>query len=263
MRFSALLPLLVLTLLPLHAQDSEGSDEVLTLSPFEITSDDGGYATSATLAGSRMNSALIDPNAPAASNVPVSITRRADAVAVQFVLSHNGDKQEIRNRELYASVDLIEKEIAKTPGLRAEQREVRFAGGNRKVFSSLRGGSPVSFASIIIFAELPPGVRVADQVKKIRDLLMGVKLPGQTKAADGSVGLYVKNPSQYRQEILARIFGDFEILKKQFGGEFEIMPTGLNQKVRTRVSGEGELELWIDYSFSFTSIRALTHPESK
>jgi hypothetical protein len=263
MRFSALLPLLVLPLLPLHAQDSDGSDEVIALSPFEINSDDSGYSTSATLAGSRMNSNLIDPNSPVAATVPVSINRRADAVAVQFVLSHNGDKQEVRNRELYASVELIEKEIAKTPGLRAEQREVRFAGGNRKVFSSMRGGSPVSFASLIIFAELPPGVRVADQVKKIRDLLMGVKLPGQTKAADGSVGLYVKNPNQYRGEILAKIFEDFDILKKQFGGEFEIMPSGLNQKVRSRVSGEGEVELWIDYSFTFYSIRALSHPATK
>lgn len=263
MRLLASLPLLVLPLLPLHAQDSEGSEEVISLSPFEISSDEGSYATSATLAGSRMNSSLIDPNAPAATHIPVSITRRADAVAIQLVLSHNGDKQEVRNRELYASVDLIEKEIARTPGLRAEQREVRFAGGNRKVFSSMRGGSPVSFASIIIFADLPAGVRVADQVKKIRDLLMGLKLPGQTKATDGSVGLYMKNPNQYRREILAKVFEDFEILKKQFGGEFEIMPSGLNQKVRTRVSGEGEVELWIDYSFSFTSIRALSHPACK
>ncbi len=73
----------------------------------------------------------------------------------------------------------------------------------------------------------------------------------------------MKNPNQYRREILSKVFEDFEILKKQFGGEFEIMPSGLNQKVRTRVSGEGEVELWIDYSFSFTSIRALSHPACK
>ena len=86
---------------------------------------------------------------------------------------------------------------------------------------------------------------------------------GQSKAADGSVGLYVKNPDQYRREILQKVFDDFEVLKKAFGTDFEIMPNGLNQKVRSRVSGEGEVELWIDYSFTFNSIRGLTHPAPK
>ena len=259
MRYLTILLLLAVPSLNLHAQDSDGADEVIELSPFSV-SDDNSYTNSTTLAGTRMNSRIIDPSAQAQANVPVSITRRADAVAVQFVLSHAGDKQEVRNRELYTSVELIEKEVAKISGLRAEQQEVRFAGGNKKMFSSIRGGSPVSFASIIIFAELPAGVRVVDQVKKIRDVLMAIKLAGQTKAADGSVGLYVKSPEQYRREILGKIFEDFEFMKKQFGAEFELAPSGLTQKVRTRVSGEGEVELWIDYSFTFYSIRALMHP---
>jgi len=262
MRYLTILALLVVPSFSLHAQDSEGSDEVIELSPFSVA-DDSGYSNASTLAGTRMNSRIIDPSASNQANVPVTITRRADAVAVQFVLSHTGDKQEVRNRELYTSVELIEKEVAKVQGFRAEQQEVRFAGGNKKVFSSLRGGSPISFASIIIFAELPSGVRVVDQVKKIRDLLMAVKLVGQTKAADGSVGLYVKNPEQYRREILTKVFEDFEFLKKQFGSEFEISPIGLNQKVKSRVSGEGEVELWVDYGFNFTSIRALTHPSGQ
>lgn len=259
MRKLTLLALLLVPCFPALSEESYDSDEVVELSPFTVA-DDLGYASSVTLAGTRMNSRIIDPGALSHVNVPISITRRAEAVAVQFVLSHAGEKQELRNKELYASVEMIEKEIAKIPGLRAEQREVRFAGGNKKVFSSIRGGSPVSFASIIVFAELPSGIRVVDQVKKIRDVLMATKLVGQTRAADGSVGLYIKNPEQYRREILTKIFEDFEFLKKQFGAEFEIIPSGLNQKVRTRVCGEGELELWIDYSFSFTSIRALMNP---
>ena len=246
------------------AQDSAGSDEMIELSPFTVSNDaDAGYKAASALAGSRMSSQILDPHTNSFVGAPITIIRRADAVAVQFVLSHAGDKQDIRNKELYSSVEAIEQEIRKVPGLRVEQREVKFAGGDKKVFSSMRGGSPVSFASLVIFADLPLEVRVVDRVKQIRDILSATKLAGQTKAADGSVGLYVKNPDQYRREILQKVVDDFEILKKAFGTEFEIMPNGLNQKVRSRVSGEGEVELWIDYSFTFYSIRALTNPPAK
>jgi len=259
-----LLLILSATSLTAGAQDSSASDEFIELSPFTISADsDSGYRASSTLAGTRMNSKIVDPRSNIDVNAPISIVRRADAVAVQFVLSHTGDKQDVRNKELYASVEAIESEITKTPGLRIEQREVRFSGGDKKVFSSIRGGSPVSFASLIIFADLPPDIRVVDKVKQIRDILNTAKLAGQTKAADGSVGLYVKNPDQYRRDIMQKIFDDFEFMKKGFGTDFEIAPNGLNQKVRCRVAGEGEVELWIDYSFNFYSIRALTHPAQK
>lgn len=246
------------------AQDSSAPDEFIELSPFTVSGDsESGYRATSTLAGTRMNSQIVDPRADTSVNAPVSIIRRADAVAVQFVLSHAGDKQDIRNKELYASVESIEKEINVTSGLRMEQREVRFSGGDKKVFSSLRGGSPVSFASLIIFADLPSDIRVVDKVKQIRDLLSAAKLVGQTKIADGSVGLYVKNPDQYRRDIMQKIFDDFEFMKKGFGADFEIAPNGLNQKVKCRVAGEGEVELWIEYGFNFYSIRALTHPAQK
>jgi len=264
MRYLSTIVLLVSATVCSFAQDSAGSDEMIELSPFTVSNDaETGYRTASALAASRMNSQIIDPRSNSFVGAPITIIRRADAVAVQFVLSHAGDKQDIRNKELFSSVEAIEQEIRKVPGLRMEQREVKFAGGDKKVFSSMRGGSPVSFASLVIFADLPLEVRVVDRVKQIRDILSATKLVGQSKAADGSVGLYVKNPDQYRREILQKVFDDFEVLKKAFGTDFEIMPNGLNQKVRSRVSGEGEVELWIDYSFTFNSIRGLTHPAPK
>lgn len=242
--------------------DDPNSEELIELSPFVVSSEtEAGYQASSTLAGTRVSTQIVDPrsaNVPA--TVPVSIFKRADAVAIQFVLSHSGDKQELRNKELYASVESIAEQMQKAEGMRMEQREVRFAGGDRKLFSVSRGNSKVSFASIVIFASLPAGMRVVDRVKQVRDILDRARLVGQTKAADGSVGLYIKSPEQYRREILQKIFEDLEFVKKELGPEFEVRPSGLNQRVHVRISAEAELELWIDYSFAIYSKLELANP---
>jgi hypothetical protein len=250
---------------PTFAQsDDSGSEEFIILSPFVVSSgSDSDYRTADSLAGARLSTPLIDPaSANAAPSVPISIFKRAESVAIQFVLSHAGDKQEVRNRELYASIEALESAVSKNPGLRLEQREVRFSGANRKLFSTTRGNTAVSFASIVIFAELSAEARIADRVKQVRDVLQATQLAGQTKTADGSVGLHVRHPEQYRGEILTRIFADFQTLKEGLGTDFEILPSGLNQRVRTRLASEEEIELWIDYSFSIRSVRELARPVS-
>lgn len=260
MRILTVVPLALLSACLACAQDYDtGAEDVIELSPFEISSvPDSGYRAASAIAGARVATPLVDPRSAAVQPpVAVSIVKRVDAVAVQFVLSHNADRQELRNQELYASVEAIRAAIEKTRGLRMEQREVRFAGGDRKLFSVSRGGSTHSFVSILVLADLPENTRLADRVKDVRDVLSATKLVGQTKYSDGSVGLYLKNPDQYRREILDKIFEDFAYMRKGFGPEFEIIPSGLTQKVRMRVASETEVELWIDYSFSFASVRAI------
>jgi hypothetical protein len=249
-------------LAPAFAQEETGAEEFIVLSPFEVSpSKDNGYYAASALAGARLATPLVDPaSANTPPSVPVSIFKRAESVAIQFVLSHAGDKQEVRNRELYDSVARLQTTVAEVPGLRLEQREVRFASGNRKLFSTSSGNTTVSFASLVIFAELTPELRIADRVKQVRDLLQGTKLVGATKAADGSVGLFVRHVEHYRGEILEKIFADFATLRKGLGDEFEIRPSGLNQRVRARIASETEIELWIDYSFTIHSVRELTRP---
>jgi hypothetical protein len=239
------------------------SEDLIVLSPFEVnTSEDVGYTAASALAAARMATGLVDPNAAARTpNVPITITKRAEALAVSFALTNLGDKQERRNAELYASVESLRATVAKTPGLRFEHREVRFASGNRSKLSIGRNGATSSYAAVIIFADLPPGTDVVKTVKLIRDTVQQAALQGQTKIIDGVVGLYLKNPAKYRREILDRIFEDIDALKKSLGSEFEVLPSGLNQPVRARICSETDVELWLDYSFSIRSIRDLTQPK--
>ena len=243
--------------------DETGGEEMVVLSPFVVSGEsDSGYSAMSSLAGSRTSTPVLDPrSADYTATVPVTIVKRADAVAIQFLLSDAADKQEVRNQELYATVQVIQKNIAKTPGLRLEQREVRFAGGNRKLLSFGKDGAQRSYVSLVVFAELSPEIRIVERVKQVRDLLSGTKLPGEVKLLDGNVGLYLKQTPGYRREILQKIFEDLEFVKKGLGAEFEVRPSGLNQQVRSRVCSESEIELWIDYSFVIGSVRELTNPK--
>jgi len=257
---------LVLSLLPFLALAVRGqeldpeSEDVIVLSPFMVMSDgDVGYSAASALAGARMATNLVDPNAAGrVPNVPVTITKRAEAVAVSFALVNTGDKQDKRNGELYGSVESLRTEIARVPGLRFEHREVRFASGNRSKVSFSRSGATTSYASVLILADLPQGVDVVALVKTIRDTVQKATLQGQTKIVDGVVGMYLKDTQKYRREILDAIFSDIEALKKSLGPDFEVLVSGLNQAVRSRICSETDVELWIDYSFAIRSIREMT-----
>src|SRR5687768_13809021 len=115
----------------LSAQSSSsgsGSEDIIELSPFTVSnSSEPGYKAAAGYASMQVASPLVDPRtAGTTPNAPVTLLKRADAVAVQFVLSHSGDKQEVRNQELYGNVGAIEAAMKQVAGTRVEQREVRF-----------------------------------------------------------------------------------------------------------------------------------------
>ncbi len=236
-----------------RAQD-EPQEESIELSKFSVSTDyDAGYVS-----GSASRTRVINSDNSPVPNVPITIVKRAESVAVQFVLRNDQDKADVRNAELFDTLTQLET-AAKAAGLVIEQREVRLTGGERKTLSFSRGGT-TSFLNIVIIAKLEPDARVADVVKKVRDVVSPKRLVGKTRVADGSVGLVIQNPAQYRRELLSLIFEDIEVVRKGVGKEFEVLMSGLSRPIQLRPVGEGQLELWIDYSFMILSIRGLENP---
>ncbi len=240
--------------LPLGAQTSSPADdsgETLVLSPFEVSvSEDRGYSRAS---GPRFQGG----SHAAAPDVPVTLIRRADAVVIEFAVSNSADKQDARNQELTASVELIAQAIKAVPGLRFENREVQLATGNRSHSIIGKGGVVTSFANFAVFAELTDDLRLYERVKQVRNLVATAKLKGDTKAIDGPVALFVKRPNDCRGELLAKIFADLEVVKKGLGAESEVLVSGLSGPVQLRSCSESEVELWLDYSFTIRSVREM------
>jgi len=238
--------LILLTAFPfaIRAEDA-ASEDVAVLSPFVVTTEeDRGYQASSTLAG--------------LPELPVTIVKRAEALVIQFALATTSDKADVRNAELTAAIDAITKAVQATPGLRFEPREVFLASADRKKSLVSKGGVVTSFANFVVFADFSEGMRPYQRVKQVRDLLSGLKLAtATTKVIDGPVGLFLRRPSQYRVELLAKIFDDLAVVKKGLGPEFEVLVSGLSGAVRMRTCSETDVELWIDYGFTIRSIREL------
>lgn len=261
-----ILPLALSTALNrLQAQaepSSEESEDALVLSPFTVNAaEDRGYSAAKSFQpiqprfGSEAGSAV--------PSVPITLIRKADAVVIEFALSNSADKQDLRNKELTESVDALAKEIKAIPGLRFENREVQLISGNRQRLIIGKGGVVTSFANFAVFAELSAETRLYERVKQVRGLVSAAKLVGGTKVLDGPVALFIKRPNEMRKDLLAKIFEDYEQVKKGLGAEFEVLVSGLSGPVRLRSCSESEIELWLDYSFTIRSIRELEAKKNK
>jgi len=246
----------------LHAQvpagDGTDGEDIVVLSPFEVTSSDSrGYSYYTP----RQPAPIVQPafgggsSGSTAPAVPITLIRRADAVVIEFALSNSADKQDQRNKELTDSVDALAAQIKATPGLRFENREVQLMSGNRSRSIIGKGGVVTSFANFAIFADLSADdARLYERVKQVRELVSAAKLVGGTKVLDGPVALYLKRPNDLRKELLGKIFEDLEVVKKGLGENLEVQVTGLNGPVHLRSCSEREVELWIDYGFTIRSI---------
>ena len=240
--------------LPAQTETSTGeSEDSVVLSPFVVNaSEDRGYAAKDTLAGSRLRT-----SSNSIPQVPITVIRKADAAIIEFSLTNSADKQDNRNKELTDSVDELAAAIKLTPGLRFENREVQLLSGNRSHSIIGKGGSVTSFANFAVFADLSSDTRLYERVKQVRSLVSTAKLIGGTKVIDGPVALYVKRPNETRKELLAKIFEDYEQVKKGLGANLEVLMEGLNRPVQLRACSESEVELWLDYSFSIRSVREM------
>jgi len=187
-------------------------------------------------------------------NAPITLIKPADALVLQFSLANNSSKQEIRNKELSATLEAIVTAISKTPGLSIETREIRFAGADRKYISS-SSAATTSSTHLAIYADLTPEHRPYERAKQIRAILDTVRFVGDTTLNDGPAMLFMRNPASYRKELLDAIFADITYLQKKLGDNFEILPVGLDQPIKLRAYSESEIELFTSYSLNIRSLR--------
>jgi len=231
------------------AGKSASDDDVVEMSAFSITSSaDSGYA----------------PAGKSKPNVPITLIKRADAIVMELTLTNADPKQDVRNRDIYATIDALRAAVKKTPGLRLEERELQLrANAPRRTFFFGKTGNATSVSTVVLVADFTDATSLFETVRLMRNTASSVTPAGATKVTDNTVGFLLKNPDQYRREILAKIFEDLEFVKKGLGSMFEVLPRGFDGAGQMRPCSEKEVELWIDYSFSIRSVLELQNPVPK
>lgn len=253
---AALLTLALLPAAPLSAQSSSAAiktapeDDVVTLDAFSISSSyDRGYTT---------GTEAKKPDAP------ITIRKRPDAIVMELTLTNADSKQDVRNRDIYATIDALRAAVQKSPGLRLEERELQLRGNApRRTLFYIKTGNATSTSSVLLVADFKDSTSLFETVRNMRNTASSITPAGSTKVTDNTVGFLLKNPAQYRREILTKIFEDIEFIKKNLGSAFEVWPSGLDEAVQMRPCSEKEVELWIDYSFSIRSVMELQNPAPK
>jgi hypothetical protein len=225
-------------------------DDVVSLSAFEVTgSGDRGYAM---------------PAGKPRPNVPVVLRKRPDAIVMELTITNADSKQEVRNRDIYATIDSLRSAVLKTPGIRLEERELQLRGNApRRVLFYSKTGNSTSASSVLLVSDFSDTLSLFETVRAMRNTASSVTPAGSTKVTDNTVGFLLKNPDQYRREILTKIFEDLEFLKKGLGSAFEVLPRGLDGAVQVRPCSEKEVELWINYSPDIRSVLELQNPAPK
>ncbi len=223
------------------------NDEAVELSPFSISSEyDRGYV----------------PQQPAKPDVAVTLRKPASAVVMEVSLLNAADKPEDRNREIYATIKDIEDAAKRAKDVRFERREIQLRGESRRKLTSFlsKSGSATSVATIALVSDLTTESDLFDLVRRMRGLVSSVTPAGSTKIMDGTVALMIRDPDQYRRELLAKIFDDVEFVKKGLGSGFEVLLSGLDGPIQVRPCSDKEVELWINYHFSIRSLVELQNP---
>lgn len=236
--------LLLFTFALVFSRVAAQSDDVISLSAFQVTSEqDRGYA-SAT---------------PPKPDVAITVRKPATAVVMEVTIVNFADKSDVRNREIYGTIKNIQKAVQATRGLRFERREIQLRGETRQKTLFSRS-SVTSYANVAVVASLAPDTDLFALVDTMRTVVSGVTPAGSTKVLDGNVGLYLEDPDQYRPELLKKIFDDIAVVKNGLGQDFEVLLSGLDGPVQVRAASEKEVELWIDYSFVIRSLVELKNP---
>ena len=250
----------------LNAQSSsagktDSDDDVVEFSAFSVTgSRDRGYAMPAP----PPSQTYATGGSTAKPNVPVTLIKRPDAIVMELTLTNADTKQDVRNRDIYATIAALRAAVQKTPGMRLEERELQLRGNApRRTLFFAKTGNATSVSTVLLVADFTDNTSLFETVRAMRATASSVTPVGATKVTDNTVGFLLKNPDQYRREILAKIFEDLEFVKKGLGSMFEVLPRGFDGAVQMRPCSEKEVELWIDYSFSIRSVLELQNPVPK
>lgn len=235
---------LITTTIALRAQDGfdTGSDDITTLSPFEVGSaSTRGY----------------DPRYRGGNlaKVPVRLITRADTVILELTISSDDKKPDKRIADLQAAFRILRDNAAKRNDIlmKSGYVELPLVTSNRWGFSSAKTGDEVSSFNVTLITRIGPKETVFERMAVLNQFIDDLDLRGNAKVLYVSSGIALVKPDQYRKELLQLIAKEVDLMKSVFGPTIEFQIRGLDEKVQVRQLDEVNLELSLPYQLVLSS----------
>jgi hypothetical protein len=208
-------------------------DEVIILSPFEVAA-----------AGER-------------GSPPITVRKTGDFLLLQIQLMNDTRDPEKRRAELYDTIKAILTVSSAIPKMEVASAEMVLNERNYQVeLDDTHGKSDSS--SVALYLKLP--LAATDDVgglsNRLRLFAQEIRIVGRTEVFAGEIGISVRNPERFRYEVIGKIAEDVRKMRDLFGDSFEIVVTGLDQRLKWNRSSVSELEFYVPYSYEVFPVRA-------
>lgn len=224
--------LLLLALLFGAASLRAQSDEVIVLSPFEVTRTE--------------------------SLPPIMIRKTADFLLLQVQVVNDTRDADKRREEIYATIKGIVAAAAKVKSLEISTREMTLTLQNYQVrLDEHSSKADTSTVELLFRLPLAPTDDVAGLTAQLRAFTGQVQVVGRSEVFPGEIGISVKTPERFRYEVIGHIAEDVGKVRQLFGGSFDLLVKGLDQRLQWRRVSISELEIYLPYSYEVLPNKAL------
>ncbi|ACB73644.1 hypothetical protein [Opitutus terrae] len=217
------------------ALTARAQDEVIVLSPFEISS------------------------ARATEKPPIVVKKRADYLLLQISLVNDTREPERRRDEVYATLSGMVTGVPRGSKIELFTEEFTLNPGHYQIplndVSEKRDTSRVTLYAKIPLSESDD---VGALAEALRSFVRSIRGDGRTEVFTGDLGLSIRNPERYRYDVIQAIAADVKRLREMFGEGFEIVVKGLDARLKWERSSVSEVELYLPFAYEVFPIRGST-----
>ncbi len=177
----------------------------------------------------------------------VSLEKDADFVSMPLKIASRQRDPNKRFIEIKRIQDLIIANAKKQAGIEIHKGPISLSAASRSKSYSYPQSST---AQMYVLAKLDEKTDIFSCASRIRNFLDSIKRLNDDEYSLGQIQLAVKNPEQYRSEILKKIAEDVNFVKSTTKFDGKISFSGLERPVIVRQVNDRKVELFINYSMT-------------
>ncbi len=180
--------------------------------------------------------------------MPVAIRQEADHVVLPVILTSTQKNPDKRVDDLNQALEDVRKKVKDASTIRLLEAQLDLSAGAATGLPDMRFSEKES-ATLTIHIVVSPRFRGDNFLARAEELsdFADKLILGAVDVAIGKVQLGVKNPENYRTELLEKIMGEMSRLRKMAGPETILHISGLEGPVEARQIDQENVELFINY----------------